>query len=161
MTIVKRINLICLTHDYYLERINLLVYTMSSLFVHDSGLWPSSNIREHARRIVSRQKSEHDRRIPEYTFNENVLTRVCLEISSIESAFYVTDTRLSARKRSYSNSRRYFDAKVNLERSGNSNFRRKRLENDRNKNEKISGSALSRCDIVLYDVRDEKWYAIN
>lgn len=43
------------------------------MFVHDTGLWPSSNIREHARRIVSRQKSEHDKQIPEYTFNENVL----------------------------------------------------------------------------------------
>lgn len=63
------------------------------MFVHDTGLWPSSNIREHARRIVSRQKSEHDRQIPEYTFNENVLTWVRPEVSSIGSAFYITDIR--------------------------------------------------------------------
>lgn len=42
------------------------------VFAPNTGLWPSSNIREHARRIVSRQKSEHDKRLPEYTFNENI-----------------------------------------------------------------------------------------
>lgn len=61
------------------------------MFVHDTGLWPSSNIRGHARRIVSRQKSEHDGQIPEYTFDEKRLTWVCPKVSSIEFAVYVTD----------------------------------------------------------------------
>lgn len=148
MTIIKRVNLIRLMHDYYLERINLPVYVMSSMFVHGSGLWPSSNIREHARRIVSRQKSEHWQAntwvylsiLSMRTFSESF--KQCLEISSIE--FYVTDIRLYARKRSYLNSRCYFDATINFERSENLNLRRD--IRDRNKNEMIR---LSRSAILF------------